>query len=361
MRERLDRFNLVSIHAPRAGCDLVRLDSHARLEVFQFTHPVRGATAQGRRNLCSLHCFNSRTPCGVRRRATEATRTAVAFQFTHPVRGATFLFNRAGVALPVSIHAPRAGCDGGTSPLGPSAARVSIHAPRAGCDLFNHQLGQLLISFNSRTPCGVRLCIYNIPASTCMFQFTHPVRGATLRRSSARRAESGFNSRTPCGVRRGEERKGFGVVQVSIHAPRAGCDTISLLRSPVRQEFQFTHPVRGATIQRYDSPSSPGLVSIHAPRAGCDNKLRACLRRAYVSIHAPRAGCDNVKEDSTKLEVSVSIHAPRAGCDIRDRIYELQPTGFNSRTPCGVRPLVYDGSTLATWFQFTHPVRGATE
>ena len=102
----------VSIHAPRAGCDLVRLDSHARLEVFQFTHPVRGATAQGRRNLCSLHCFNSRTPCGVRRRATEATRTAVAFQFTHPVRGATFLFNRAGVALPVSIHAPRAGCDG---------------------------------------------------------------------------------------------------------------------------------------------------------------------------------------------------------------------------------------------------------
>ena len=58
---------LVSIHAPREGCD----DSHSMGIVasftFQFTHPGRGATeTNGEWNISQ------------------------AFQFTHPGRGATF-------------------------------------------------------------------------------------------------------------------------------------------------------------------------------------------------------------------------------------------------------------------------------
>ena len=60
---------------------------------------------------------------------------------------------------------------------------VSIHAPRVGCDA--ERLITILMTqgFNSRTPCGVRL-IYRPRQKmpVCLFQFTHPVWGATARR-----------------------------------------------------------------------------------------------------------------------------------------------------------------------------------
>ena len=84
------------------------------IAAFQFTHPVRGAT------------------CPV-----IAVMAAGSFQFTHPVRGATNLLREYKEADPVSIHAPREGCD----------------LPR------------------------------RIGGSICQpFQFTHPVRGATSTR-----------------------------------------------------------------------------------------------------------------------------------------------------------------------------------
>ena len=214
-------FNGVSIHAPRAGCDL-----------FCFGFPT---FASG---------FNSRTPCGVRLPCGTCYACQSKFQFTHPVRGATsstdFVFNR----MYVSIHAPRAGCDlkcnRQVTPL-----YVSIHAPRAGCDQKSSTNTVLHIRFNSRTPCGVRhRSLYDL-----------------CRRTS-------FNSRTPCGVRR----------------------KISPL-SETPAAFQFTHPVRGATPSD-QSMSGGQYVSIHAPRAGCDSSTSASVRCLAVSIHAPRAGCD---------------------------------------------------------------------
>ena len=56
----------VSIHAPRAGCDLARLHTAQLKEEFQFTHPVRGATIDYLHQIQSYDGFNSRTPCGVR-------------------------------------------------------------------------------------------------------------------------------------------------------------------------------------------------------------------------------------------------------------------------------------------------------
>ena len=148
-----------------------------------------------------------------------------------------------------------------------------------------------------------------------MFQFTHPGRGAT---------------------------EWYGVVMdtfnVSIHAPREGCDespyryyckrTCFNSRTPggVRPllggvfsyfgQFQFTHPGRGATpsagssivlINRFQF-THPGRgatygyayryfrerVSIHAPREGCDSSISGLLAKIAVSIHAPREGCDSV-------------------------------------------------------------------
>ena len=127
-----------------------------RQREFQFTHPVRGATF-----LCAARpldfCFNSRTPCGVRPASTVTKFLSSLFQFTHPVRGAT-----GSKRLPF-LHF---GCFNSRTPCGVRqfsngqysfSTTVSIHAPRAGCD----------------APCLFR------PRAQVPFQFTHPVRGAT--------------------------------------------------------------------------------------------------------------------------------------------------------------------------------------
>ena len=195
--------------------------------MFQFTHPVRGATPF--QLLEGLY--------------------RILFQFTHPVRGATAtraeLRTRSDVSihapragcdcaeirvqakLYVSIHAPRAGCDSESLSNIVKTISVSIHAPRAGCDLRAEIGRSIYIRFNSRTPCGVRPAKAPPKSSPSSFQFTHPVRGAT-------------------GATGATGAKG----DVSIHAPRAGCDPPLRHLMEYINEFQFTHPVRGATSPR---------------------------------------------------------------------------------------------------------------
>ena len=194
---------LVSIHAPREGCDKIRLIIRA-----------------------TRFRFNSRTPGGVRRILTDFDHLSKAFQFTHPGRGATY-------------------CAG--SVLHPF--RVSIHAPREGCDIRATRFRKAGSCFNSRTPGGVRRAIPR-PGSLhyCPFQFTHPGRGATAQANSNYTRAVCFNSRTPGGVRPASHLSLSWVIM-----------------------FQFTHPGRGATalgIKFY----SRSEVSIHAPREGCDEQ-----------------------------------------------------------------------------------------
>ena len=132
---RLVDFLIISIHAPRMGCDKIRRPCGAR-----------------RKN------FNPRTPYGVRLPYKLHFVNAFQFQSTHPVWGATryrgFLF----AIICISIHAPRMGCDkvgdavkefnihfNPRTPYGvrraepPRAIRllcISIHAPRMGCDTY---------------------------------------------------------------------------------------------------------------------------------------------------------------------------------------------------------------------------------
>ena len=79
---------LISIHAPREGCD-IRLWS------------TRSWVSN----------FNPRTPRGVRPPANLYFFGPLEFQSTHPARGATICFAVLRSANPISIHAPREGCD----------------------------------------------------------------------------------------------------------------------------------------------------------------------------------------------------------------------------------------------------------
>ncbi len=77
-----------------------------------------------------------------------------------------------------------------------------------------------------------------------------------------------FNPRTPRGVRLAAPTAEQAEDEISIHAPREGCD------------FEILHV------------GLIGMISIHAPREGCDRSSQRLGLRLNISIHAPREGCD---------------------------------------------------------------------
>ena len=168
---------------------------------------------------------------------------------------------------------------------------ISIHAPHAGCDSSSQQ----------------------IVIHPSVFQSTHPMRGATLRRLEVEPADDDFNPRTPCGVRhtsnkgQGGARCDFnprtpcgvrpearaylnGQTNISIHAPHAGCDMFDYDASQDYSVFQSTHPMRGATIDIDDAALVAFDISIHAPHAGCDKMPTRASRRwkLFQSTHPMR-------------------------------------------------------------------------
>ena len=170
-----------------------------------------------------------------------------------------------------------------------------------------------ILYFNPRTPCGVRL---------------HPLRaGGVL---------PNFNPRTPCGVRRGYQSLMREVLQFQSTHPVRGATSAGQTQRRNYLTFQSTHPVRGATRQRQRSVQHAG-ISIHAPRAGCDSGLiprrpsrcnfnprTPCgvrrLRPAdgqHPEHFNPRTPCGVRPLSSAPLCMpnNISIHAPRAGCD----------------------------------------------
>ena len=91
-------FGRISIHAPLAGCDDLGPVLAQNKQVFQSTHPLRGAT------LPEVNHKDQNT----------------IFQSTHPLRGATRRGAGKGNGRKISIHAPLAGCD--------ALANVHAHA-----------------------------------------------------------------------------------------------------------------------------------------------------------------------------------------------------------------------------------------
>ena len=281
----------VSIHAPREGCDCDLIKNKSIAERFQFTHPGRGATT-----------WRLARPCSRRK-----------FQFTHPGRGATLIFLCAPVVRWVSIHAPREGCD--------CLRLVPLrYKPR----------------FNSRTPGGVRRLGYEGYKVTDPFQFTHPGRGATQCSSKGATGNTPFQFTHPG---RGATKSSFripGYSQVSIHAPREGCD--APLTAPRQRHHRFNSRTPGGVRQQLGDISGGS--------------------KQFQFTHPGRGATQSRNRASQGSEVS--IHAPREGCDRRDPAVYCSRCSFNSRTPGGVRQVIFLDGSKRDKFQFTHPGRGAT-
>ena len=83
------RADIISIHAPLAGCDTDGKWLWGGLAIFQSTHPLRGATSSTVQaplwSLISIHA----PLAGCDQEEIDLMRSAMVFQSTHPLRGAT--------------------------------------------------------------------------------------------------------------------------------------------------------------------------------------------------------------------------------------------------------------------------------
>ena len=302
----------ISIHAPRKGCDGRRGDIPRRRDI-SIHAPRKGCDTATAARTIKPRNFNPRTPQGVRPPRAGWSARPKYFNPRTPQGVRLSILDVSSATGCISIHAPRKGCDPPSSNI-PADRGISIHAPRKGCDLGGLPAGTGQWHFNPRTPQGVRR-----------------TSSAAVRRTAY------FNPRTPQGVRRGSRAGRGRGAEISIHAPRKGCDYDNRPRSRQHHPFQSTHPARGATpVHRL--ALGDGGISIHAPRKGCDEALPASQpERTEISIHAPRKGCDGARSQAGPVQV-ISIHAPRKGCD------------------AGICRL---GAPYS--FQSTHPARGATD
>ena len=236
---------------------------------------------------------------------------------------------------------------------------ISIHAPLAGCDWSPMSFSSPKRQFQSTHPLRGATHGRSVDLSKSAFQSTHPLRGATIVPISGT-GRMDISIHAPLAgcdffirQRKGSQNR------ISIHAPLAGCDALSSLLSTPPSRFQSTHPLRGATL----SPirvwlSLPSFQSTHPLRGATATRIRYA-RSSAISIHAPLAGCD---EPLTQGGAWLIDFNPRTPCGVRPRISSgrSRPKNFNPRTPCGVRRLHSYSQGGDRKFQSTHPLRGAT-
>ncbi len=159
------------------------------------------------------------------------------FQSTHPVRGGDARHpKRPRLRRLISIHAPRVGRDVSRIPHALHDI-ISIHAPRAGCDVPMSFSVFVASQFQSTRPVrGATERDGEKVGSAYSFQSTHPVRGATL-----------------------EIHKLDGTLNISIHAPSAGCDKVHAPR-PRRSRDRLRRPERSENVPGADALCSGGVL-----------------------------------------------------------------------------------------------------
>ena len=119
------------------------------------------------------------------------------------------------------------------------------------------------------------------------------------------------------------------------HAP-CGARLQRLIDNWVRQTFQLTRPVWGATISPFAGFFAP-QISTHTPRVGRDKSGGHQQRLRFISTHTPRVGRDMCVRVRRNPHSNFNSHAPCGArlVDFSRRLYGDRH--FNSHAPCGAR------------------------
>ena len=235
---------------------------------FQSTRPMRGATSSRSLRISASRNFNPRAPCGARPKQNRWGGKQAEFQSTRPMRGATIRVDHSTVDGKISIHAPHAGRD---FPNRKTfwCKDISIHAPHAGRDLPLTGIDHQPIDFNPRAPCGARPTDMAFPDVSKIFQSTRPMRGATSKVVSV----YNFYTISIHAPHAGRDKQGGLTMDIEKKfqstRPMRGATPTAKRRPPDCQGFQSTRPMRGATLDDLQ-PYKTVKISIHAPHAGRD-------------------------------------------------------------------------------------------
>ena len=125
---------------------------------------------------------------------------------------------------------------------------------------------------------------------------------------------------------------------VSIHAPRAGCDTADGSVEGTEYRFQFTHPVRGATRISFITEDKLEEFQFTHPVRGATNPLtHSDVTSAFQFTH-PVRGATNSSPCGVRRSWRFNSRTP-CGVRLPSVCRPTASASFNSRTPCGVRQL----------------------
>ena len=157
--------------------------------------------------------------------------------------------------------------------------------------------------FNPRSPHGERQnCFGACWSSALSFQSTLPARGATT-----------------AGL------LGWGLAQISIHAPCTGSDHRHCNSSGASTAFQSTLPARGATSSIIAAANALD-ISIHAPRTGSDTASSG--RRRWQPYFNPRSPHG---ERRTRIPVCSSRRVFQSTLPARGATWTISPCAVNPR------------------------------
>ena len=188
----------------------------------------------------------------------------------------------------------------------------------------------LIGDFNPRSPHGERRLFSIVFVGISAFQSTLPARGATAKGTSPSPVRT-FQSTLPARGATNAKRHPQEQIDISIHAPRTGSDSLDFDFCRTRTEFQSTLPARGATKER-SFPMRMKPISIHAPRTGSDGVFDLLFAHAVFQSTLPARGATRriMPGGGTNF---ISIHAPRTGSDARGGNKSVPRRGFQSTLP----------------------------
>ena len=191
---------IVSIHAAQTGCDTHYAAAKQYSKAFQFTQPKRAATGWGMPAGIEVE-FQFTQP---KRAATGnggRVYFACPFQFTQPKRAATALRFLSFGAVAVSIHAAQAGCDDQYKEGRITYKRFQFTQPKRAATAIFRPSPMLLVSFNSRSPSGLRPKYRGLHGTRTVGFNSRSPSGLRLVWSGCGCCPQSFNSRSPSGLR----------------------------------------------------------------------------------------------------------------------------------------------------------------
>ena len=146
---------------------------------------------------------------------------------------------------------------------------ISIHTPHAGSDRGIGKHREIAVDFNPHSPCGERRPFFFSITTSCSFQSTLPMRGATTTDYQLLYIPFNFNPHSPCGERLNEHMQmALTIANFNPHSP---CG-------------ERRHNQRLICDRYYFNP--------HSPCGERQTPFCGAVGCSYISIHTPHAGSD---------------------------------------------------------------------